>query len=81
MKQSVVKADSAVQEYKPMNIQEKDYLTVKDLQSYLGFGKNKIYTLVNQNDFPKIKIGKNFLIPKEELNIYLKRKIYKTIDM
>lgn len=64
-----------------MCIQEKDYLTVKDLQDYLGFGKNKIYTLVNQNDFPKIKIGKNFLIPREELNIYLKRKIYKTIEI
>lgn len=81
MKQSVVKADSVVQECKPMNIQEKDYLTVKDLQDYLGFGKNKIYTLVNQNDFPKIKIGKNFLIPREELDIYLKRKIYKTIEI
>lgn len=64
-----------------MRIQEKDYLTVKDLQDYLGFGKNKIYTLVNQNDFPKIKIGKNFLIPREELDIYLKRKIYKTIEI
>ena len=64
-----------------MNIQEKDYLTVKDLQDYLGFGKNKIYTLVNQNDFPKIRIGKNFLIPREELDIYLKRKIYKTIEV
>ena len=64
-----------------MRIQEKDYLTVKDLQSYLGFGKNKIYTLVNQNDFPKIRIGKNFLIPREELDIYLKRKIYKTIEV
>lgn len=64
-----------------MSIQEKDYLTVKDLQDYLGFGKNKIYTLVNQNDFPKIKIGKNFLIPREELDIYLKRKIYKTIEI
>lgn len=64
-----------------MDIQDKDYLTVKDLQDYLGFGKNKIYTLVNQNDFPKIKIGKNFLIPREELNIYLKRKIYKTIEI
>lgn len=64
-----------------MNIQEKDYLTVKDLQDYLGFGKNKIYTLVNQNDFPKIRIGKNFLIPREELDIYLKRKIYKTIEI
>ena len=64
-----------------MRIQEKDYLTVKDLQDYLGFGKNKIYTLVNQNDFPKIKIGKNFLIPREELDIYLKRKIYKTIEV
>lgn len=64
-----------------MSIQEKDYLTVKDLQDYLGFGKNKIYTLVNQNDFPKIRIGKNFLIPREELDIYLKRKIYKTIEI
>ena len=64
-----------------MNIQEKDYLTVKDLQDYLGFGKNKIYTLVNQNDFPKIRIGKNFLIPREELNTYLKRKIYKSIEL
>lgn len=54
-----------------------DYITVKELQSYLRLGKNKAYELVNQNDFPKIKIGGTYIIPIEELKKYLRRKMYK----
>lgn len=54
-----------------------DYITVKELQSYLRLGRNKAYELVNQNDFPKIKIGERYIIPIEELKKYLSRKMYK----
>ena len=56
-----------------------DYITVKELQTYLRIGRNKAYDLVNQKDFPKIKIGRNIIIPKEDLKKYLQRSVYKTI--
>ncbi len=57
------------------------YLTVEDLQKILGFGKNKTYDLVNRADFPKIKIGRRILIPESEFELYMKRKLYKRIDI
>lgn len=65
----------ALEEYSNGN----DYITVKELQAYLRIGRNKAYDLVNQNDFPKIKIGRNIIIPKEDLKKYLQRSVYKTI--
>ena len=41
-------------------------LTVKDIKNSLGCGINRAYEIVNQSDFPKIKIGKRFYIPEDE---------------
>ena len=49
----------ALEEYSNGN----DYITVKELQTYLRIGRNKAYDLVNQNDLKK----------------YLQRSVYKTI--
>jgi len=41
--------------------------TVSELYDILPLGKNALYKLVNQSDFPKIKVGKKILIPTEGL--------------
>lgn len=42
-------------------------LTVKELQDYLGIGRSKAYELVNEPDFPTLRIGRNIRVPKEQL--------------
>lgn len=57
-----------------------DILTVKDIKRSLGCGINRAYEIVNQKDFPKIKIGKRLYIPKDEYKKWLQsyvRKEYK----
>lgn len=44
-----------------------------DLQNKLHIGKNTAYKLVKQPDFPKIQIGKKYLIPEDMLGKYLEK--------
>ena len=57
------------------------YLSVKDIQGILQIGRNKVYNLIQQNDFPKIQIGRNYSIPESEFEKYLQRKLYKKIEV
>lgn len=54
------------------------FLSIKDVQKILGCGINTAYDLVNQRDFPKIRIGKRNYIPREEflewVSTYLRKK-------
>ena len=55
-------------------------LTVKEIKQILGCGINRAYDIVQQDDFPKIKIGKRYYIPQDEFEKWLKgylRKEYK----
>lgn len=61
-----------------MELQADNYLTVKEVADRLRCGTKKAYQLVNQPDFPKIKIGKSILIPESELEKFLHRYIGKT---
>ena len=58
-----------------------EYLTVNDICKILKIGKTKAYSLVNQKDFPKIKIGHNIRIPKNKFEEYMSRNTYKTIKL
>lgn len=46
-------------------------LKVKDVKEILGCGIHRAYDIVNQRDFPKIKIGKRYYIPQDEFEIWL----------
>ena len=46
---------------------ERMTLTVSDLQHALGIGRNQAYDLVNRADFPKIRVGRKILIPRDAL--------------
>ena len=53
------------------------YLTVKEAGEILNIGKTKMYELVNQPDFPSVKMGKKILIPETELDKFMRRYLYK----
>lgn len=59
----------------------KKYYQTKDLCIILGIGKNTAYKLVKLDGFPKVQIGKKIFIPKEELEIYLKKHIGSKIKL
>ena len=40
-------------------------LTVKEVSEALGIGINQTYSLVKSDDFPTIKIGQQYFIPKD----------------
>lgn len=63
-----------------MELGENTFLTVKELQKYLRLGKNKTYALVQQKDFPTIRLSNRILIPKKQLDEWLNRYMYKSYD-
>lgn len=55
---------------------EKIVYSVNEIQEMLGCGKSKVYELITeayekQNMFRVIKVGKNYLIPKENFHKWL----------
>ena len=44
---------------------ERVTMTVSDLQQAMGIGRNAAYDLVNRADFPKVRVGKKIIIPRE----------------
>lgn len=51
-------------------------ITVKELAEALGIGINQAYALVKQDDFPKLKIGSKYVIPKDEFEAWVKTNSY-----
>lgn len=48
-----------------------DVLTFKELKVILGFGKNKVYTLLKNREIPSTKIGRDYRILKINVINYL----------
>lgn len=44
---------------------ERMALSVAEVQESLGIGRNAVYNLVNRADFPKIRMGRKIIIPRE----------------
>lgn len=54
-----------------MVYEETDFLTSEDLMDILYCTKEEVYNLFTRDDFPKVKFGDRYLIPKKELAIWL----------
>jgi excisionase family DNA binding protein len=52
---------------------EKGFMSVKELQSELGVSHVTAYTLVHSEGFPKIRIGKRILIPRDMFMNWLEK--------
>lgn len=55
------------------------FYTVQELAELIPLGKNSLYRLVNQTDFPKLIVGKKILIPVDGLEEYMADKLYSKI--
>lgn len=55
-------------------------MNVSDLQQALGIGRAHAYDLVNREDFPKIRIGKRILIPRDAFLRWLDRQTAQTLE-
>lgn len=51
----------------------------KDIQGIFRVGKSKAYEIINAKGFPKIKIGKQFYIPKNDLDNWLTHNLNNSI--
>ena len=49
-----------------------ELMTMKDVKSFLGIGRDKCYELFRQPDFPSIKFNKHAVVFKADLIEYLK---------
>jgi excisionase family DNA binding protein len=58
----------------------KEYITPEQVSEILHLGRNTTYKLINRPDFPKIKLGRSFRIPKEDFERYMDHYLYKSID-
>lgn len=58
---------------------EKNMLTPAVLQREWGIGRNTVYALVNRADFPKIRVGRRILIPRDALNRWLDKQIERAL--
>ena len=57
------------------------FITTAELSEYLHISMDKVYALVNYEDFPSIRIGRRILISKEKLNIWLNHHMYKSVKL
>ena len=46
-------------------------LNVKQLAELLGVSDSSVYELIEEEDFPSLRIGKRIVIPKEELRKWI----------
>ena len=46
-------------------------LNVKQLADLLGVSDSSVYELIQEDDFPSLRIGKRIVIPKEELRVWI----------
>jgi len=56
-------------------VQLPDLMTVKELQNYLGIGKDKAYALVKSKSFPAMKIGGRYYIIKTDFVVWLGKQL------
>lgn len=58
-------------------VQETKTYNIKDIQEYLGIGKNNAYKLIKLPNFPVIKIGKKYIVPKDAFEEWLSKNLNK----
>ena len=43
------------------------------MEQALGVGRNTVYELVNRSDFPKIRVGRKIIVPRDAFAKWLER--------
>ena len=57
------------------------FLNAEKLAKVLGVSISSAYELMHEKDFPSVRIGKRFIVPREDLKVwienYIERKLKK----
>lgn len=56
-----------------------DIMQVEDVMAFLHIGRNTMYQLLKNGEFPSIKIGRQYRIPKQYLLSYLEQGCYNAV--
>lgn len=56
-----------------MNSTQKEWLTVTDLQAWLGLGRSKAYQLVQSGEIPSHHIGRIRRVRRRDVEAWLER--------
>lgn len=51
----------------------RDILTINEICEILNIGKNAVYRLLKEDTIRNIKIGRKYIVPKQNLIEYLSR--------
>ena len=51
-------------------------ISVKEISQVLGIGRNQAYELVKRDDFPKLKIGQKYLVPRDKFEEWIDINLY-----
>lgn len=54
-------------------MKENNVLTVQEAAAYMRVSKPTMYTLVHRADFPKVRVGRKIIIPREEFLNWISR--------
>ena len=57
------------------NKNAKQIMDIKELSTYLGIGKSKIYSLIKDKQIPASKIGRQYRFSKDIIDNWLKETI------
>ena len=52
-----------------------DILTPEEVMEYLNIGRNAIYTLLKSGDLKAFRVGRNWKIPRKELDAYIDKMV------
>lgn len=53
---------------------DNDFLTVSELCEWLRLGKSTIYSLVQKNEIPHIKVGGKILFERAKIKVWIEHK-------
>lgn len=53
--------------------EQKEMMTVKEVQGKMRMSRQGVYNLVNRPDFPKVRAGRKILIPVSGFNEWLRK--------
>ncbi|OUS77258.1 hypothetical protein B1748_08930 [Paenibacillus sp. MY03] len=57
------------------NPELKEWYTMQDLYEMLPLGRNSVYKLVNEEGFPKIRIGRRIIIPVQKFKEWTEARV------
>ena len=53
------------------------FLNAKNLSKVLGLSESSVYELMHEKGFPSVRIGKRFIVPRDDLKRWMEEQVAK----